>query len=186
MGAQVLTKSDLVCRDADILGEMTSMVSITITTVREDLSRKLEPGAPPPEKRLEALRILHVRGVPISARIDPIIPGINDCEIENLVFLACEAGVSHITSSTYKARPDNWRRIRSAFPLQSDGLEAMFKMGCSTGGSSYLPGKIRENLMLKVERAALKNGVTFASCREGRPLQAGVLCDGSHLMGRKI
>lgn len=186
LGVQVLTKSDLVCRDVDLLREMKSVVSITITTVKDDLSRTLEPGAPLPARRLEALHLLHQKGVPVSARIDPIIPGINDSEIEDLVFLACEAGAQHITSSTYKARPDNWRRILSAFPLQAEGLRAIFEKGCRMGGSQYMPSEIRESLMLDVERAALKNGVTFASCREGKTAQSGVLCDGSHLMIRRI
>jgi DNA repair photolyase len=186
LGVQVLTKSDLVCRDADLLREMKSVVSITITTVKDDLSRTLEPGAPLPARRLEALRLLHQKGVPVSTRIDPIIPGINDSEIEDLVFLACEAGAQHITSSTYKARPDNWRRILSAFPLQAEGLRAIFEKGCRMGGSQYMPSEIRESLMLDVERAALKNGVTFASCREGKAAQREVLCDGSHLMIRRV
>ena len=46
-------------------------------------------------------------GVPVSARIDPIIPGINDSEIEDLVYAATHAGARHIVSSTYKARPGN-------------------------------------------------------------------------------
>jgi DNA repair photolyase len=183
---QVITKSDLVCRDADLLSEMESMVSITITTAKDDLARTLEPGAPLPERRLEALRLLHQKGVPVSARIDPIIPGINDLEIEDLVLLACEAGAQHITSSTYKARPDNWRRILSAFPSQSDGLRAIFEKGCRRGESQYMPDEIRASLMHKVERAAIKNGVTFASCREGGTAQSGVLCDGSHLIIRRI
>jgi DNA repair photolyase len=183
---QVITKSDLVCRDADLLSEMKSMVSITITTVKDDLARTLEPGAPLPERRLEALRLLHQKGVPVSARIDPIIPGINDSEIEDLVLLACEAGAQHITSSTYKARPDNWKRILSAFPLQAEDLRAIFEKGCRVGGSQYMPSEIRGALMLKVERAALKNGVTFASCREGCTAQRGVLCDGAHLITRRI
>jgi DNA repair photolyase len=179
---QVFTKSDLVCRDADLLSEMMSVVSITITTARDDISKKLEPGAPLPGRRLEALRFLHQKGIPVSVRIDPIIPGINDCEIEDLAFLACDAGAQHITSSTYKARPDSWRRILSAFPLQAENLRAIFEKGCRMGGSLYMPGEIRESLMCKVERAALKNSVTFASCREGKTAQSGILCDGSHLM----
>lgn len=183
---QVVTKSDLVCRDADLLREMESSVSITITTIMEDLARILEPGAPSAKRRLEAIRILRQKGVPVFARIDPIIPGINDSEIEDLVFAVCEAGAQHITSSTYKARPDNWRRICSAFPSQAKSLKAIFEKGCRVGGSRYMPMMIRESLMLKVEMAALKNGVTFASCREGLATQSGVLCDGSHLMGERI
>ncbi|HSD56961.1 MAG TPA: radical SAM protein [Methanotrichaceae archaeon] len=183
---QVVTKSDLVCRDADLLSEMDSAVSITITTIRDDLTRMLEPEAPPTKRRLEAIRILRRKGVPVFARIDPIIPGINDSEIEDLVNATCEAGAQHITSSTYKARPDSWKRICSAFPSQAESLKTIFEKGCRVGGSRYMQREIRESLMLKVETAAIRNGVTFASCREGLAIQRGVLCDGSHLMGGRI
>ncbi len=180
----VVTKSDLVCRDADILGEMGSVVSITITTLSEGLARLLEPGAPSAKKRLEAIRLLSLKGIPVSARIDPIIPGINDSEIEDLVDATCRAGSKHITSSTYKARPDSWRRILIAFPKQSELLKAVFEKGSRIGGSRYIHREIRESLMLRVEKAALRNGMTFASCREGLGAQKDALCDGSHLMQR--
>ncbi len=183
---QIITKSDLVCRDADLLREMNSAVGITITTIREDIASVLEPGAPSTNRRLEAIRLLHHIGVPVFARIDPIIPGINDSEIEVLVFAVCEAGAQHITSSTYKARPDNWKRISSAFPSQAESLKAMFQKGNRVGGSQYMPVEIRESLMLKVKTAALNNGVTFASCRECLAAQSDVLCDGSHLIGERI
>lgn len=183
---QVVTKSDLVCRDADLLREMNSAVGITITTIRDDLAQMLEPGAPSAKRRLEAIRLLRHVDVPVFARIDPIIPGINDSEIEDLVSAVCEAGAQHITSSTYKARPDNWKRISSAFPSQAESLKAMFQKGNRMGGSQYMPAEIRESLMLKVKTAALNNGVTFAPCRECLAAQSGVLCDGSHLIGERI
>jgi DNA repair photolyase len=183
---QVVTKSDLVCRDADLLSEMDSAVGITITTIKKDLTGMLEPGAPPTKRRLEAIRLLRRKGIPVFARIDPIIPGINDSEIEDLVFAACEAGAQHITSSTYKARPDSWKRICSVFPSQAESLKAIFEKGSRVGGSQYMPREIRESLMLKVEKAALKSGVTFASCREGLAAKGDVLCDGSHLMSGRI
>jgi DNA repair photolyase len=182
----VATKSDLVCRDADLLNEMDSVVSITVTTLKDDITGMLEPGAPPTERRLEAIRILRRKGIPVFARIDPIIPGINDSEIEGLVNAACKAGAQHITSSTYKARPDSWKRICFAFPSQAKSLKAIFEKVSYVGGSRYMQREIRESLMLKVEKAALRNGVTFASCREGLAIQRGVLCDGSHLMGARI
>lgn len=183
---QVVTKSDLVCRDADLLREMESAVGVTITTIREDLASVLEPGAPSTKRRLEAIRLLRHIGVPVFARIDPIIPGINDSEIEDLVNATCKAGAQHITSSTYKARPDSWKRISFAFPSQTKSLKAIFERGCRMGGSQYMPKEVRESLMLKVETAAHKNGVTFASCREGLAMRSGVLCDGSHLIDGRI
>lgn len=179
---QVITKSDLVCRDADLLSEMASAVNITITTLQEDLSKKLEPGAPLPQRRLEAIKKLRLRGIPVSVRLDPLIPGINDHEIEDIVSIACEAGAQHITSSTYKARPDSWRRIISSFPKEAITLAALFDDGSRVGGSRYMSRETRELLMRKVEGEALSRGITFASCREGLASKGDVLCDGSHMI----
>ena len=65
-------------RDADLLAGMRATVAVTVTTLKDSICRKLEPGAPLPGKRLDAMTTLADWGVPVSARIDPIIPGIND------------------------------------------------------------------------------------------------------------
>lgn len=183
-GLQVLvvTKSDLVARDADLLAEMRAVVSITITTLKDRLSRRLEPGAPLPGRRLEALRRLGYLGIPVAARIDPIIPGINDGEIEELVSAACSAGVKHITSSTYKARHEGMRRISQAFPERSDALHALIGAGDRRAGYIYLPEEVRRGLMERARRSALDGGVSFAACREGIAIDPGICCDGSHLL----
>lgn len=182
---QVVTKSDLVVRDLDLFAEMDAAVAITITTMKESVSRRLEPGAPPPAKRLEAVRRLSGHGVPVSVRIDPIIPGINDGEIEELVLAGSSAGACHITTSTYKARPNSLKAICRAFPEAKEALEAFFRRGDRMAGSSYLPEDIRRRFILEVERIALREGLTFAACREGVRPVAGVQCDGSHLIVRK-
>jgi len=77
---QVVTKSDLVAKDADLLRSMAATVAVTITTLKDSLSQRMEPGAPLPKRRLDAMRILNENEIPVSARVDPIIPGINDSE----------------------------------------------------------------------------------------------------------
>jgi DNA repair photolyase len=178
---QIVTKSDIVCRDSDFLKDMDCVVSITITTLCDELSSSLEPGAPLPGKRLESLRLLHSEGVPVSARLDPIMPGINDSEIEDLVSAVCRAGAMHITTSTYKARPDSWKRLKAVFPIESQVMGVLLEKGNQMGGCRYLPEEIRAHLMQRVKRAALKNSITFSSCREGFSREHGICCDGSHL-----
>lgn len=182
---QLVTKSDIVARDIDLLGAMSCVVSITITTINDDLSKRLEPGAPMPEKRLQAIRQLQRNDIPVTARLDPIIPGINESEIEDLVSAVCKAGALHITSSTYKARPDNWKRLKEAFTEESNALYAMFEKGDRTSGYHYLPKKVRLELMQKIKEAATERGATFSTCREGFPGDIGVSCDGSHLTKKK-
>ena len=181
---QLVTKSDIVTRDIDLLVAMPCVVSITLTTISDDLSKRLEPGAPPSERRLQAIRLLQSHGVPVTARLDPIIPGINDSEIEDLVSAVCRAGALHITSSTYKARPDNWMRLREAFPEESEALYAMFEKGSWTSGCRYLPNKVRFELMQRTKEAATESGASFSTCREGFSNEIGVCCDGSHLIGK--
>ncbi|NPV61213.1 MAG: radical SAM protein [Methanotrichaceae archaeon] len=180
--AQVVTKSDIVKRDIDILKEMPSAVSITITTLSDDLSRKLEINAPLPKRRLNAIRALRGEGIPVSVRLDPIIPGINDSEIEELVSAVAQAGALHVTSSTYKARPDSWKRMCRAFPEEMVALGQLFEQGSRTGGSRYLPVQMRKKLMAAVCKASTCESLTFSCCREDLAFGGTASCDGTHLL----
>jgi len=184
MAVQIITKSDLVLRDADILSRMPSVVSFTITTLRREISRKLEPGAPAPDRRLKAMEELAEAGVPVTLRLDPVIPGLNDGEIEEIVSAAAEAGAEHVTSSTFKPRPDSWSRFSLTFPELAEELRVeFFERGWKHHNARYLPRGLRAELMGKVREACRRAGVTFATCREGFPLEAPT-CDGSHLLRR--
>lgn len=183
---QVVTKSDMVIRDIDLLSEMEAAVAVTITTMKDAVSRRLEPGAPLPSNRLEAVRRLTDSGIPVSVRIDPIIPGINEGEIEDLVLAASSAGAKHITTSTCKARPSSLRAICSAFPESGEALKALFQKGSRRAGSLYLPEDVRMRVIRDVEGITLRKGMTFSACREGVRPVAGVQCDGSHIIAQKI
>lgn len=185
LSVQVVTKSCLAARDADLLADMRSCVAMTLTTLDDSISRNLERGAPLPGQRLRAMKRLVDAGVPVSARIDPIIPGINDAEIDDLISAVSEVGARHITSSTFKARPGGLKRIMKAFPEQEAALQRLFAAGEILSGSLYLPGEVRRDLMDRIKAAAVREGLTFSFCREGwQPAQAtqGVYCDGSHLL----
>jgi DNA repair photolyase len=94
----IVTKSALVARDIDILAPMAAKglakVAISVTTLDRGLSRKLEPRAAAPEKRLETIRQLARAGIPVSVLVAPVIPAINDHEIEAILKAAREAGAS--------------------------------------------------------------------------------------------
>lgn len=184
---QIITKSDLVTRDTDLLQKMSCVVSFTVTTLNRALSRKLEPGAPSPRKRLTAMKKLSDAGVPTSLRLDPIIPNLNDAEIEKIVETAVAHGASHITSSTFKPRPDSWRRVEKIFPELAAKLAPLyFEKGKLHHNSWYLPRELRFDLMKAVREACDRNQITFASCREGlRELTTGASCDGSHLIPKR-
>jgi DNA repair photolyase len=93
----IVTKSSLVTRDIDILSRMASRklvrVGISVTSLDAKLARVMEPRAPTPARRLEALRELASAGVPTSVMVAPIIPAINDAEIERILEAAAACGV---------------------------------------------------------------------------------------------
>lgn len=95
----IVTKSNLVLRDLDILAPMArenlARVMISLTTLDRQLSRAMEPRAPTPERRLEALRTLNAAGVPAGVLTAPMIPAINDMELEALLEAAVRAGARH-------------------------------------------------------------------------------------------
>ena len=180
----LITKSDIVRRDIDILSKAKVCVSFSITTLDENKAKKLEPNAPLPKERLNAAQKLIENNIPVSIRLDPIIPLINDYEIENLIKEFSNIGIKHVTSSTYKARVDNWKRMSTIFPEEMKKLEKLyFKDGERISNSYYLPKEIRYNLMEKVRDTCDKFGITFSSCREGfYKLNTSKSCDGSHLI----
>jgi len=95
----IVTKSDLVLRDLDILTRMAKRdlvkVAISVTTLDPKLARVMEPRASTPPRRLEALRELVKAGVPASILVAPVIPALNDAEIERILQRVAETGVRH-------------------------------------------------------------------------------------------
>src|SRR5262249_59591716 len=94
----IVTKSALVLRDLDILSRMAERnlvkVALSVTTLDPKLARIMEPRAPTPPRRLEALRQLSAAGVPTSVMVAPVVPAINDADIERILDAAAAAGVS--------------------------------------------------------------------------------------------
>ena len=93
----VVTKSALVLRDLDILARMAQRnlvkVALSVTTLDAHLARVMEPRAATPTRRLEALRRLTAAGVPASVMVAPVIPALNDAEIERILDAAAAVGV---------------------------------------------------------------------------------------------
>ncbi|MGQ9543030.1 MAG: radical SAM protein [Candidatus Bathyarchaeia archaeon] len=185
----IVTKSDLVTRDIDLLKDSMAAVSITVTTLSGDYAEMLEPAAPKPLKRLKAIERLCEHNIPCSARIDPIIPGVNsdDAYLSELVRRLAETGVRHVIASTYKAREDSFRRLIQTFPrLEAPLRELYYKRGSRIGGARYLPLELRLKLILKVKKEAERCGMSFASCREGlSQLQSSASCDSTHMIPKE-
>ncbi|MGD8506423.1 MAG: radical SAM protein [Candidatus Bathyarchaeota archaeon] len=176
---QIITKSDLVIRDIDILRRTTSMIAISLTTEDDNLSKQLEPNAPLSSARVKAVEVLAQKGIPVSVRIDPIIPFLND-DSDELVETLASSGAKHITSSTYKVKTDNWKRFRATFPEIAERLEPLyFERGERISGYRYLPRQMRLSLMKSVKELTEQNGMKFGTCREGLSQLNSATCDGS-------
>lgn len=94
----VVTKSNLVLRDLDILVPMAerklASVMISVTTLDRGLARTMEPRAPTPKRRLQAMEALVQAGVPVGILASPMIPGLNDSEMEAILEAGAEAGAT--------------------------------------------------------------------------------------------
>jgi DNA repair photolyase len=92
----IVTKSALVTRDIDILAPMAARglvkVAISVTTLDPVLARRMEPRAPTPARRIDTIRRLAEAGIPVTVLVAPVIPAINDHEIEAILKAAHAAG----------------------------------------------------------------------------------------------
>lgn len=128
----IVTKSYLIARDADLLAELArgagARVEMSIAFADAKTGKLLEPQAPPPEKRFEAMRILAEAGVPVGLLFAPIIPGLNDREIPRVLEQAAACGARH-ASYTPMRLPGRVeavfvKRLREAMPLRADRILA--------------------------------------------------------------
>src|SRR5262249_21478091 len=94
----IVTKGHLVTADIDILGDMArrtlAEVFVSVTTLDRDLARTMEPRASTPQRRLDAIRALAAAGIPAGVMTAPMIPGLNDHEMESILEAAKEAGAT--------------------------------------------------------------------------------------------
>ncbi|MEM0052132.1 MAG: radical SAM protein [Sulfolobales archaeon] len=178
----IITKSDLVVRDVDILSNGSTVVSITITTNDDNLSKTLEPNAPPATKRLRALEKLISNNIITTVRIDPIIPYVNDDlnMLRGLIKELSGIGVVQITASTLKVRGDILNRVCSAFPEVASRLRNLYTKGKRLGNYIYLPRDLRLKYLLTLRDLCYNEGLAFTVCREAFQISTpGIACDGS-------
>jgi DNA repair photolyase len=92
----IVTKSALVLRDIDILSRMAKRnlvkVALSVTTLDRKLARAMEPRASTPQRRLDAIRLLSEAGVPTTVMVAPIVPALNEAEVERILEAGAAAG----------------------------------------------------------------------------------------------
>jgi len=177
----IVTKSDLVVRDIDIFKKTRTVVSMTITTLREETANLIEPYAPPPDQRFSALKEIGDNGIPIVVRIDPIVPTINSDEkdLEAIVSRAADIGAKQITASTMKIVRGFLPKLRASNPELFERLGKVYADGEWISGYKYLKRDTRLEVLTNLRTRALKHKLEFATCREGIPQLSTTICDGT-------
>src|SRR5690606_18045752 len=138
----IVTKSALILRDIDILSRMASRglakVALSVTTLDRKLARAMEPRAAAPHRRLETIRELSEAGIPVAVLAAPMIPGLNDSELERILDSARAAGATeagyillrlpHEVSLLFKEwllrnYPDRYRHVLSLLRSMRGGKD---------------------------------------------------------------
>jgi DNA repair photolyase len=128
--ACIATKGFLIVRDAELLAELNARaglyVHISIPFADAEACRLIEPQAPPPARRFEAIRRLRKAGVPVGVLVSPIIPGLTDRDIPSILEQAAGAGALSATFTALRL-PTNVRevfvkRLRQTMPLRTEKI----------------------------------------------------------------
>ena len=168
----IVTKSNLVLRDVDVLRQVARRnrlsVSLTITTLKVDLARILEPRAPRPDLRLEAMRQLNQAGINAGVICAPVLPGITDSprDLEALVRATAEAGGKHIFANPLFLKPCSAAVflpfLEKEFPRLAESYRQRFQ------DRAFLPKTYHERLSKLMARLRQKYGIRNSQERYGR------------------
>lgn len=170
----IVTKSALVTRDIDILSRMAerglAKVALSVTTMDRMLARTMEPRASTPTKRLEAIRQLADAGIPASVMVAPIVPGLNDPEIERILDSAYAAGAREAgyvvlrlpleVSPIFKDwllrhYPDRYRHVMSLIRSMRDGKDYDSEWGKRMKGAGPYAWQIGRRFEIAAKRLGL-------------------------------
>ena len=174
----VISKSNLIVRDADILGRMAARklatATLSITTLDRSLARAMEPRCATPAKRLEAISRLAEAGVPTYVSFAPVIPGLNDHELESVLEAAAKAGAAaaHYTLLRLpleikdlfrewlaEARPDRAARVMSLVRQARGGLDYDPRWGSRMVGSGPVADLVRSRFAIVAKRLGLNRSI---------------------------
>jgi len=159
----IVTKSNLVVRDLDLLVEISKLnklsVHVTITTLNTELARILEPRAPRPDLRLDAVRTLSAAGVRVGLSCSPVVPGITDspADLEALIRAASETGADYVFANALFLKPCSAAIflpfLETNFPHLAENYrqryqDRAFLPPSYTKGLSELVAKLREKYNL--------------------------------------
>lgn len=139
----IITKSSLVERDIDILSRLAKnhlvKVFVSVTTLDKTLARRMEPRAAAPHRRLQTIASLAAAGIPVGVMTAPIIPMLNDKDMESILEAAYEAGARHAgyvlirLPHELKTLFKEW--LAEHYPLRAEHVMSIIKQ--TRGGKEY-------------------------------------------------
>jgi len=168
----ITTKSDLVARDVDLLREIARAnvvgVNMTITTLDEQLARALEPRAPRPELRLQAVRRLSAGGICTAVFPNPIMPGLTDSErsLDRLARAAREAGAMSFGGGPLFLKPSAQSVMLPFLEREIPELAARYRE--LYAHSAHLGKAYKDALAARVQRVRARYGLASGTI-EYRP-----------------
>jgi DNA repair photolyase len=170
----IVTKSALVTRDIDILARMAerglAKVALSVTTMDRRLARTMEPRAATPTKRLETIRQLADAGIPTSVLVAPIIPGLNDQELERILDSARAAGAREagyvvlrlplevapiFKDWLLRNYPDRYRHVMSLIRSMRDGKDYDAEWGKRMKGAGPYAWQIGRRFEIAAKKLGL-------------------------------
>jgi DNA repair photolyase len=180
----ITTKSAMVARDIDLLGPMAQkklvQVSLSVTTLDRRLARAMEPRASTPQRRLSAITALSEAGIPVNVAASPMIPALNDHEMEAILTAAQMAGA---TSATYillrmplevrdlfktwlmEHYPGRYRHVLSVLRSMRGGADYDARWTKRMEGTGPFAQVLAKRFKLVTERLGLKTGRSTARLR---------------------
>ncbi|HUY14583.1 MAG TPA: radical SAM protein [Terriglobia bacterium] len=177
----ITTKSVMILRDLDLLAAISKKndltVHITVTTTNARLARLLEPKAPPPAKRLEAVRLLATAGIQVGVNAMPILPGLTDSKaaLECLVQRSAEAGAKFVHGQLLFLMPSAMKQFMPF--LQREFPRLVKRYRTLYAKSAYLHGEYKEQLAALMAELRARYGVGNKHEEKSpcsRPLQLGL------------
>lgn len=170
----IVTKSALILRDIDILKSMAERglvkVGISVTTLDRKLARSMEPRASTPAKRLEAIKALSEAGIPVAVMMAPVIPALNDHEIERILDSGKAAGASEASYVLLRLPlevsplfrdwllqhyPDRYRHVMSLVRSMRDGKDYDAEFGKRMKGAGPYAWQISRRFEMATKRLGL-------------------------------
>ena len=160
----ITTKGTLILRDLDLLRAIAARhhfsVHITVTTLDERLARLLEPKAPPPLKRLEAISDLARAGIHVGVNVMPILPGLTDSEhsLDQLASSAAQAGARFMPASILFLMPSAMRQFMPFLEREFPKLVKRYRKLYAR--SAYLDGEYKEQIKTLMRGLRVRYGLT--------------------------